>query len=107
MTVKHIAFAKFKPTLDSDSKKETFERLKGLIETIHLVEGYTLGPPLKHPLARNQGWDIALLADFQDLETYNEYRQHETHLQMMKLLQGVTEDVLSYQIEVSPAPSKC
>ena len=92
------ALARFKSTLDDSSKEETFQTLKGLIKTISLVEGYTLGPPLKHPMARNQGWDIgtfhmscfmgsldweavALLADFHDLETYNEYRQHETHLQ--------------------------
>ncbi|CAL1696857.1 unnamed protein product [Somion occarium] len=106
MTVKHIVLAKFKPSLDAEARQNAFETSKGFLESISLVKSYTLGPPIETAVSHTHGWDFAMIADFEDLDAFNAYLEHELHLAMAKAIEPAAADMLSYQIDVSPCLSK-
>ena len=99
MTIRHIVCWKLNaltPRKKADDAAEIAAGLQGLVGIVPEIRALTVGPDV----AGNENWDVALIADFDDLEALGRYQNHPEHKKVGAFIRTVVADRLAVNLEV-------
>lgn len=92
MSIRHIVLWKLAAE-DADTRalhaEQVSERLMGLVGVVDEIQSMQVGPNVAYP-ARN--WDIALVADFADIDALERYQVHPAHEEVAAFVRSVVAD---------------
>ena len=99
MTIRHIVCWKLSaltPRKKADDAAGIASRLEALVGIVPEIRALTVGPDV----AGEENWDVALIADFDDLEALNRYQKHPQHKEAGAFIRTVVSDRLAVDLEV-------
>ena len=94
--LKHVVLMKFKPGAGEERIGELEKGLAGLPGAIAEVKSFEFGRDAFHSA---RSYDLALVADFEDLEAMKRYQVHPSHQAVVKIVLEVTESVVVVDFE--------
>ena len=100
--IRHIVMFKFKEEADGRSKKENLELAKKIFENLKPSISVILKDEIKINLeeADKNNYDFIYIADFENLETLNEYAVHPENVKCINFLKNVREDRVEINFEI-------
>ncbi len=99
MTIRHIVCWKLTaltPRKKAEDVAGIVAGLESLVGTVPEIRALTVGPDV----AGNENWDVALIADFDDLEALDRYQKHPDHKKVGAFIRTVVADRLAVDLEV-------
>ena len=99
MTIRHIVCWKLNaltPRKKADDAAGIAAGLNALVGVVPEIRALTVGPDV----AGNENWDVALIADFDDLEALERYQQHPEHKKAGAFIRTVVADRQAGDLEV-------
>ena len=99
MTIRHIVCWKLSaltPRKKSDDAAGIVTGLEALVGVVPEIRALTVGPDV----AGNENWDVALIADFDDLASLESYQNHPEHKKVGAFIRTVVSDRLAVDLEV-------
>ena len=99
MTIRHIVCWKLNaltPRKKAEDAAEIAAGLQALVGVVPEIRALTVGPDV----AGDENWDVALIADFDDLEALNRYQKHPEHKKVGAFIRTVVADRLAVDLEV-------
>lgn len=92
MSIRHIVLWKLAAE-DADTRalhaEQIAERLGALPAQIPEIRGLQVGPNVAYP---QTNWDVALIADFDDVEALEAYQVHPAHQEAGAFVRSVVSD---------------
>jgi len=88
--IKHVVLFKFKADATSAQRKAAIDGLHPLPQHIQEIRGWIVGEDVLHS---ERSYDIALLADFDDLAALQRYQVHPEHQAAAQALVAISEKV--------------
>ena len=100
--IRHIVMFKFKEEAEGRSKKENLELTKKIFKNLKPSISVILKDEIKINLeeADKNNYDFIYIADFENLETLNEYAVHPEHVKCINFLKNVREDRVAIDFEI-------
>ena len=90
--IRHIVMWKFKESAEGNTKEENIrivsESLFSLVGVIYEIKKMEIGVDLMHTAA---SMDLALVTEFETLDTLHTYATHPEHLKVAEFMKKVTE----------------
>ena len=99
MTIRHIVCWKLNaltPRKKAEDAAGIVAGLEALVGVVPEIRGLTVGPDV----AGNENWDVALIADFDDLEALDRYQRHPEHKKVGAFIRTVVADRLAVDLQV-------
>lgn len=90
--IKHVVLMKFKPEASEARFSELETRLKALPENISVIRSYEFGLDV---LRSERSYDFAIVSEFENLDTLDFYRNHPDHLEALKIIKEICEDIVA------------
>ena len=98
--INHVVLIKFKPEI-SDSDIDALEKsLDELPNRIVEIQTYEFGRDLLHT---SRSYDFALVALFANLEAVQRYQEHPAHLKVLQKITRLSENILTVDFEGTDA----
>ncbi|WP_125132855.1 Dabb family protein [Microbacterium sp. 10M-3C3] len=92
MSIRHIVLWKLAAE-DADTRalhaEQAAERLLSLVGVVDEIERMQVGPNIAYP---GKNWDLALVADFADVEALERYQVHPAHEEAAAFVRSVVSD---------------
>jgi hypothetical protein len=92
VSIRHIVLWKLAAE-DADTRalhaEQVTERLQALVEQIPEILSMQVGPNVAYP---QTNWDLALVADFADVEALDRYQVHPAHQEVVTFVRSVVSD---------------
>jgi hypothetical protein len=95
--IRHVVMFKLKPGVSSAQRDEWLEMSRRLHGEIDLVRSFSIGADL---LRLPRSYDVAVVADFDNLEDVRAYADYPTHLATVELSRKLSEHIVSVDFEV-------
>jgi antibiotic biosynthesis monooxygenase (ABM) superfamily enzyme len=95
--IRHVVMFKLKPGVSPAQRDEWLEMSRQLHGEIDLVRSFSIGADL---LRLPRSYDVAVVADFDNLEDVQAYADHPTHLATVELSRELSEHIVSADFEV-------
>jgi hypothetical protein len=95
--IRHVVMFKLKPDVSAAQRDEWLETSRRLHDQIDLVRAYSIGADL---LRLPRSYDVAVVADFDNLEDVRAYADHPAHLSAVELSRELSEHIVSVDFEV-------
>lgn len=83
MSIRHVVLMQFKPDTDPADVEKLTKALRALPGQIPEIAGYLVGPDIG---LADDNWDFSVTADFTSIENFEIYRDHPTHLTVIREL---------------------
>ncbi|MDJ0348877.1 Dabb family protein [Cryobacterium sp. PH29-G1] len=99
MTIRHIVCWKLTaltPRKKADDAAAIAAGLEALVGVVPEIRALTVGPDV----AGDENWDVALIADFDDLAALDRYQKHPEHKKVGAFIRTVVADRLAVDLEV-------
>ncbi|WP_104083080.1 Dabb family protein [Cryobacterium sp. Y11] len=99
MTIRHIVCWKLNaltPRKKADDAAAIAAGLQALVGVVPEIRVLTVGPDV----AGDENWDVALIADFDDLEALGRYQNHPEHKKVGAFIRTVVADRLAVDLKV-------
>jgi hypothetical protein len=99
MTIRHIVCWKLTaltPRKKAEDAAGIVAGLEALVGVVPEIRALTVGPDV----AGEENWDVALIADFDDLAALDRYQQHPEHKAVGAFIRTVVADRLAVDLEV-------
>ena len=99
MTIRHIVCWKLTaltPRKKAEDAAGIVAGLEALVGVVPEIRALTVGPDV----AGEENWDVALIADFDDLAALDRYQQHPEHKTVGAFIRTVVADRLAVDLEV-------
>ncbi|MFC5928004.1 Dabb family protein [Cryobacterium melibiosiphilum] len=100
MTIRHIVCWKLSavtPRKKAADAAEITSGLEALVGVVPEILALTVGPDV----AGDENWDVALIADFDDLEALARYQKHPEHKKVGAFIRTVVSDRLAVDLQVA------
>ena len=94
--IKHIVFFKFKPEAAEADIIDLGQSLKALPELISEVLSFSCG---RDVIRSERSYDMALVANFADLEALNRYQVHPEHQVVIAKVKRLADSVVAVDYE--------
>ena len=100
--IRHIVMFKFKEEAEGRSKKENLELTKKIFKNLKPSISVILKDEIKINLeeADKNNYDFIYIADFENLETLNEYAVHPEHVKCINFLKTVRDERAAIDFEI-------
>jgi hypothetical protein len=97
---RHVVLLRWKPDTPDEAKARARDALLGLPAVIEEIRAYNLGADL----GETEGnYDLAIVADFDDVGAYETYRDHPVHVQVItELVRPILDARAAVQHEYFP-----
>jgi Stress responsive A/B Barrel Domain len=95
--IRHVVMFKLKPGVSPAQRDEWLEMSRRLHGEIDLVRSFSIGADL---LRLPRSYDVAVVADFDNLDDVRAYADHPTHLTTVELSRELSEHIVSVDFEV-------
>ena len=95
--IRHVVVFKLKPGVSEAQRDEWLEMSRRLHGRIELVREFKIGVDL---LRIPRSYDVAVVADFDNLEDVSAYAEHPEHLPAVELSRELSEHIVSVDFEV-------
>ena len=95
--IRHVVVFKLKPDVSEARRDEWLEMSRRLHGRIELVRNFKIGVDL---LRLPRSYDVAVVADFDNLEDIRAYAEHPAHLSAVELSRELSEHIVSVDFEV-------
>ena len=95
--IRHVVMFKLKPSVSLAQRDEWLEMSRRLHGEIDLVRSFSIGADL---IRLPRSYDVAVVADFDNLEDVQAYADHPTHLATVELSRKLSEHIVSVDFEV-------
>ena len=95
--IRHVVMFKLKPGVSPAQRDEWLEMSRRLHGEIDLVRAFSIGADL---LRLPRSYDVAVVADFDNLKDVQAYADHPTHLATVELSRKLSEHIVSVDFEV-------
>ena len=99
MTIRHIVCWKLSaltPRKKAADAAGIVAGLEALVGVVPEIRALTVGPDV----AGDENWDVALIADFDDLEALERYQKHPEHKKAGAFIRTVVSDRLAVDLQV-------
>ena len=97
--LRHVVMFKLRDGVGEDGRSEAVAALSGLRDTVPDIRSLTVAPSA---LDGGTGYHLVLEADFDDVEAFQRYVQHESHVRAWEqCVQPMTADVATIQFDIS------
>ena len=100
--INHIVLMKFKPDASEEAIRKLETLLDDLPNRIFEIQMYEIGRDL---IRSEQSYDYALVALFANLETLQRYQEHPEHRAAVKEMNALCENIVTVDFEGSDAGS--
>jgi len=90
--IKHVVLMKFKSGASEARFSELENCLKALPEAIPEIKSYEFGLDV---VRSERSYDFALVSAFENMDTLDIYRNHPNHLEALKTIKELCEDVVA------------
>ncbi len=81
MTYRHVVVLQLKPQTSNEQRDRIVTELRALPGLIPALRAYSVGVDAR---LRDDNFDIAIVADFDDSAGFAQYRDHPEHLRVIK-----------------------
>jgi hypothetical protein len=95
--IRHVVMFKLKPGVSQAQRDEWLRMSRRLHAEIDLVRAFSIGSDL---LRLPRSYDVAVVADFDDLDDVRAYADHPTHLATVALSRELSEHIVSVDYEI-------
>lgn len=95
--IRHVVMFKLKPGVSPARRDEWLETSRRVHAEIDIVRAYSIGVDL---LRQSRSYDVAVVADFDNLEDVRAYAEHPLHLSAVELSRELSEHIVSVDFEV-------
>ncbi len=95
--IRHVVMFKLKPGVSPARRDEWLKISRRVHGEIELIRAYSIGVDL---LRLPRSYDVAVVADFDNLEDVQAYADHPTHLATVELSRELSEHIVSADFEV-------
>ena len=95
--IRHVVVFKLKPGVSEARRDEWLEMSRRLHGRIELVRNFKIGVDL---LRLPRSYDVAVVADFDNLEDVRAYAERPVHLSAVELSRELSEHIVSVDFEV-------
>ena len=98
--INHVVLIKFKPGVKDTDIDDLEKGLDDLPNRIIEIQTYEFGRDLLHT---ERSYDFALVALFANLEALQRYQEHPAHLKVLKKIKELSENILAVDFEGTDA----
>jgi Stress responsive A/B Barrel Domain len=97
--LRHVVLFAWVPEATDEQKQRVIDELRTLPPLLSGLRAYDIGPDAGVVQARN--FDCALVADFDDVESYIAYRQHPEHRAIIeRVIDPISRERVAVQYEI-------
>jgi len=97
--LRHVVLFAWVPEATDEQKQQVLDELRTLPPLMSGLRGYDIGPDAGVVQASN--FDCALVADFDDTESYLAYRQHPAHREIIeRVIDPISRQRVAVQYEI-------
>ena len=95
--IRHVVMFKLKPGVSSARRDEWLEMSRRVHAEIDIVRAYSIGMDL---LRLPRSYDVAVVADFDNLDDVRAYADDPLHLSAVELSRELSEHIVSVDFEL-------
>jgi hypothetical protein len=97
--LRHVVLFAWVPEATDEQKQQVIDELRALAPALSGLRGYDIGPDAGVVQARN--FDCALVADFDDVQSYLAYRNHPAHQEIIeRVINPISRERYAVQYEI-------